>query len=114
MRLCIDIDGVICELRGENQQYSDLQPMPGARDAIKLLRTQGHYIILYTARHMKTTQGNLGGVLAKQGKITLEWLDKYEIEYDEIYFGKPYADVYIDDLAKRFVSWQEIIKELQN
>ncbi len=114
MRICIDIDGVICELRRANQQYSGLQPIQGAIDAIKQLRFQGHYIILYTARHMKTTQANLGSVLAKQGKVTLDWLDKHDIEYDEIYFGKPYADVYIDDLAKRFVSWDQVVKEIQN
>ena len=33
------------------------------------------------------------------GKITFDTLDKYDIPYDEIYFGKPYADYYIDDLA---------------
>jgi hypothetical protein len=32
-------------------------------------------------------------------KITCDTLEKYEIPYDEIYFGKPYADFYIDDLA---------------
>ena len=114
MRICIDLDGVICQLKKDNQQYSDLQPMPGARDAVKILRSQGHFIILYTARHMKTTQGNLGGVMAKLGKITLDWLEKHEIEFDEIYFGKPYADIYIDDLARKFVSWQAIMKEFEN
>ena len=32
-------------------------------------------------------------------QITFETLDKFNIPYDEIYFGKPYADFYIDDLA---------------
>ena len=114
MRICVDIDGVICELRKENQQYSELAPIQGAIDSIRQLRSQGHYIILYTARHMKTTQANLGSVLAKQGKVTLDWLDKHDIEYDEIYFGKPHADIYIDDLAKRFDSWDGVMKEFQN
>ena len=114
MRICVDIDGVICNLRKENQQYSELTPIQGAIDSIRQLRAQGHYIILYTARHMKTTEANVGSVLAKQGKVTLDWLDSHEIEFDEIYFGKPYADVYIDDLAKRFVSWNEIMKDFQN
>jgi len=114
MRLCVDIDGVICELRRDNQQYSELKPIQGAVEAIRDLRRSGHYIILYTARHMKTTQANMGAVIAKQGKTTLDWLDKYHVEYDEIYFGKPYADIYIDDLAKRFTSWDLILKEIQN
>ena len=28
--------------------------------------------------------------------------------YDEIWFGKPHADVYIDDNAYRFTSWNEV------
>jgi capsule biosynthesis phosphatase len=114
VRICVDIDGVICELRTANQNYSELEPIKGAVAAIRSLRQKGHYIILYTARHMKTTQSNVGSVLAKQGKVTLEWLDKHEIEFDEIYFGKPYADIYIDDLARRFTSWDTVIKEIQN
>jgi arsenate reductase-like glutaredoxin family protein len=63
---------------------------------------------------MKTTQANVGSVIAKQGRVTLNWLDEHQIEFDEIYFGKPHADIYIDDLAKRFVSWDEIMKEFQD
>jgi capsule biosynthesis phosphatase len=114
MRICVDIDGVVCELRRDDQQYSELEPMQGAVEAIRDLRRSGHYIILYTARHMKTTQANVGAVIAKQGKITLDWLDNHHVEYDEIYFGKPYADIYIDDLAKRFTSWDDILREIQN
>ena len=29
-------------------------------------------------------------------------------EFDEIHFGKPHADVYIDDNALRFESWESI------
>lgn len=114
MRICVDIDGVICPLKRENEQYSDLVPVDGAVDALRKLRLNGHYIILYTARHMRTTGANVGAVIARQGKVTLDWLQKYQVEYDEIYFGKPYADIYIDDLAKRFTSWNNILKEIQN
>ena len=48
---------------------------------------------------MKTHVGNEGKVLADIGKITFDTLDKFQIHYDEIYFGKPYADFYIDDKA---------------
>ena len=30
------------------------------------------------------------------------------MEYDEIYFGKPWANVYIDDNAFRFETWDKI------
>jgi hypothetical protein len=37
-------------------------------------------------------------------------LEKYEIPYDEIYFGKPYADFYIDDLGIN--SYDDLEKKL--
>jgi capsule biosynthesis phosphatase len=64
--------------------------------------------MIQTARHMKTCDGNVGKVVARQGKTTLDWLEKHGIEYDEIFFGKPWAQVYIDDNAMRFSSWEEI------
>ena len=33
---------------------------------------------------------------------------RHEIEYDEIHFGKPHAQIYIDDNALRFESWDLI------
>ena len=48
---------------------------------------------------MKTFSGNTGKVLQNVGKITFDTLEKFDIPYDEIYFGKPQADFYIDDLA---------------
>ena len=114
MRVCVDIDGVLCCLRERDQSYESLSPIEGAVESLRLLRAQGHYIILYTARHMKTTNSNLGRVLATQGQITLDWLRKNKFEYDEIYFGKPFADVYIDDLAIKFDSWHEVLGKLKN
>ncbi|MEX0679274.1 MAG: hypothetical protein WD063_19515 [Pirellulales bacterium] len=108
MRICIDLDGVICGLREPGQPYADLQPVPGAVEKLRQLKAAGHYIIICTARHMKTCQGNVGMAVARQGAVTLDWLKKHNIEYDEIHFGKPHAQVYIDDNAVRFESWARI------
>jgi capsule biosynthesis phosphatase len=75
---------------------------------VRALRAAGHYVIIQTARHMKTCEGNVGMVIARQGYVTLEWLERHGIEYDEIHFGKPHADVYLDDNAVRFESWAGI------
>ena len=103
--ICVDLDGVIAELRTEGQSYSDVLPVDGAVAKLKNLKLSGNKIIIYTARHMKTTEANVGLVMAKMGKITLDWLQKYNVPYDEIYFGKPWADIYIDDNAYRFEGW---------
>ncbi|CAF4227141.1 unnamed protein product, partial [Adineta steineri] len=63
------------------------------------LHRAGHYIIIQTARRMKTHKSNVGAVIADIGRITLETLAKFDIPYDEVLFGKPYADVYVDDSA---------------
>lgn len=108
MKICIDIDGVIATLRQPEQTYGDLDPVPGAVRGVQNLKAAGHYIILYTARHMKTCQSNVGLVVARQGKTLLDWLEQHEIPYDEIYFGKPHADIYIDDNAYRFTAWDQL------
>ena len=108
MRICIDLDGVICRLREPGQQYADLEPVPGAIEKLRQLKAAGHYIIICTARHMKTCQGNVGVAVARQGAVTLDWLKQHDIEYDEIHFGKPHAHVYLDDNAVRFESWETV------
>jgi capsule biosynthesis phosphatase len=108
MRICIDLDGVICRLREPDQSYEELEPVPGAVEKMRQLKAAGHYLIICTARHMKTCQGNVGQAVARQGAVTLEWLARHDIPYDEIHFGKPHAQVYIDDNAVRFESWNAI------
>jgi capsule biosynthesis phosphatase len=85
-----------------------LRPVPGAVDKLRALRAAGHTVILNTARHMKTCEGNAGLAIARIGRITLDWLARHEVEYDEIHFGKPWADIYIDDNAFRFETWEGI------
>jgi capsule biosynthesis phosphatase len=108
MRICVDLDGVICKLRLPGQSYAEVEPVEGAVQKIRALRAAGHCIIIFTARHMKTCGGNAGLVLARQGMTTFEWLARHEVPYDEIYFGKPHADVYMDDNAVRFTSWEQV------
>lgn len=108
MRICVDLDGVVCALKTEGQTYSDVAPIPGAIEKLCELKNSGHYIILHTARHMKTCNGNQSLVMARVGKVTLDWLAKYEVPYDEIFFGKPWAEIYLDDNALRFSDWGSI------
>lgn len=108
MRICIDLDGVVAGFKKDKQTYADVSVIPGAKEKIDALRKNGHYVILFTARHMKTCEGNLGLVMRKVGHVTLDWLKKHDIGYDEIQFGKPWADIYIDDNAFRFRKWSVI------
>lgn len=114
MRICVDLDGTICELRKEGELYGQLKPKEGAIDKLQKLHDAGHYIIIYTSRRMKTHDGNVAKVIADVGKITLDWLERYGVPFDEIAFGKPWADIYIDDNALRFVGWGTVSDDGQN
>lgn len=102
MRICLDVDGTLCELKRPDDHYADVRPLPHAAESIRRLRAAGHYVILATARHMKTCGANVGLVVARQGPTLIEWLQRHGIEYDELWFGKPHADLYVDDKAMAF------------
>ena len=108
MKICIDIDGTICALRKPGEAYADVLPLPGAVEKLRALKEAGHYLILLTARHMATCAANVGLVIARQGKTLFDWLEKHAIPYDELHFGKPHADIYLDDNAVRFDGWEKI------
>ena len=46
--------------------------------------------------HLIACDGNCGRALADVGKLTFEQLEAFGIPYDEVVFGKPHADVYVD------------------
>ena len=80
LRICIDLDGTICDIRHDPLTYADVKPKAHAAEKISELRKLGHYIIINTARNMGSTGHNIGKVMKNVGKTTLEWLDKNGIE----------------------------------
>jgi capsule biosynthesis phosphatase len=99
LRICFDLDNTLVSYPKAQGDYSSVEPINKNINFLKLLKELGHTIIIYTARRMKTHNGNIGAVISDIGRVTFDTLDKFEIPYDEIYFGKPYAHFYIDDLA---------------
>jgi len=99
LRVCFDLDNTLVTHPTIPGDYTSVLPIQRNIDYLKLLHRLGHTIIIYTARRFKTHKGNVGAIVADIGKITFDTLDKFDIPYDEIFFGKPYAQYYIDDLA---------------
>lgn len=102
--IVIDVDGTICPIKRRDQTYDDLLPISEMIDAIKSYKADGFYIILYTARNMRTHDGNIGLIMANTAKQLLNWLDKHRVPYDEIFFGKPWpgrGGFYVDDKTIR-------------
>ena len=108
MRIVFDLDGVICELKKPSESYSDVKPKKKVIQKMRDLKEEGHYLIIHTGRHMRTCEGNVAKVIEKIGKVTEDWLEKWKVPYDELVFGKPYADVYIDDLGVEFSSSEKL------
>jgi capsule biosynthesis phosphatase len=98
-RFCFDLDNTLVTFPKINGDYSTVEPIKHNIKTVQYLKNLGHTIIIYTARKMKSSGSNIGNAVANVGKITFDTLEKFNIPYDEIYFGKPYADYYIDDLA---------------
>lgn len=98
-RFCFDLDNTLVSYPEINNDYTTVKPIMNNIKLLKKLKSQGHYIIIYTARRMKTHSGNIGKIIADIGKITIDTLKLFNIPYDELVFGKPYADFYIDDKA---------------
>lgn len=112
-RICFDLDGTLCENKKPGQEYKDVLPIQGAVDYLKHLREQGHYIIIMTARNMVTYNNNLGQIIANQTPVVLDWLKKYDIPYDELLFGKPHADFFVDDKGVKFTNIENLKKEIK-
>lgn len=93
---CFDLDGTICSPRPGD--YDQAEPFPDVVEEIHRLRAAGHRIKIWTARGTET------GIDWRA--TTEDQLARWGVPYDELGFGKPAADIYIDDRAINAVSWR--------
>jgi capsule biosynthesis phosphatase len=103
-RIIIDLDGTLCPVKDKNQAYSELVPYPSVVHAIRKWQSQGFKITIHTARNMRTYGGNLAAINKHTARMTMDWLDRHQIPYDEILFGKPWpgpGGFYVDDRCIR-------------
>lgn len=100
--LVIDIDKTLT--LGDNEDYNLVSPNVDVIKKVKEYKDKGFNIILFTARNMRTYNGNIGKINANTLPIIFKWLEKHDIPFDEIYVGKPWCGhdgFYIDDKAVR-------------
>ena len=108
-RFCFDLDNTLVTYPAIKGDYSSVNPIQRNIDFCNFLNDLGHTTIVYTARRMRTHGGNVGAVVGDIAKVTIDTLERFKIKYDELYFGKPYAHFYIDDLAVK--SFDDLEKE---
>lgn len=100
----LDIDGTLCPIKSKEEKYEDLVPYENIVSKLRFYKENGAHIVLFTSRNMNSYDGNIGMINKNTAKILLEWLDKWEIPYDEIIYGKPWPGhkgFYVDDRTIR-------------
>lgn len=99
-----DIDGTLCPIKQEGERYENLIPYAQMVEKLRWYHDKGAKIVLFTSRNMNTYNGNLAKINAHTAKILLAWLEKWDIPYDEILYGKPWPGkngFYVDDRTIR-------------
>ncbi len=99
-----DIDGTLCPIKVKGQKYEELVPYPDMVDKLRDYKKKGAKIVLFTSRNMNSYNGNIGLINKNTAKILTEWLEKWDIPYDEIIYGKPWPGhkgFYVDDRTVR-------------
>lgn len=99
-----DIDGTLCPIKKNEESYEELIPYNNMIEKIRYYKERGAKIVLFTSRNMNSYGGNIGLINKNTARILLEWLDKWNIPYDEIIYGKPWPGhkgFYVDDRTIR-------------
>merc|ERR1719352_752264 len=99
MRFVFDLDGTLVTPPKRHGDYTSVEPIEENIALVRSLKQAGNYIIIWTARESERHRGNIGAIMAAVGKVTLDTLERLSIPYDELFFGKPHADAYIDHKA---------------
>ena len=109
MRIVFDLDGVICS--NTDKKYEEAKPINETINLLSSLKEQGHFVIIRTARSMGYSNGDVNKAINNLYVFTYEQLKQWGVQYDELHFGKPYADLYVDDKAFKFDNNIEELKQ---
>src|SRR5918999_788747 len=93
---CFDLDGTLCS--NTFGEYESAAPFPWAVARVNALAGAGHRIVIFTAR------GSATGI--DWAERTRGQLEDWGVRYDDLVFGKPSADVYVDDRAVHTDAWR--------
>ena len=108
---CFDIDNVICKTK--KSDYKKSKPIKKNIDIINELKFRGHLIKIHTARYMGRNFDDINKAKKQGYKFTQKQLKKWNVKYDQLIFGKPSYDLFIDDKNLSHSSnWSDQIKKI--
>ena len=99
--IVMDLDGTICfpnlEFKDSYTRYSMAEPNNDIIKKMQLLYTEGWEFVILTSRRMLTHGGDVKKIKEDVEEITQEWLNRHDVPYSYIQWGKPFAVYYVDD-----------------
>ena len=115
-RLIMDLDNTITLT--ENGDYRNAKPIIPVIEKLREYKAKGFEIVISSSRNMRTYEGNVGKINVHTLPIIMDWLERHNVPYDEIYVGKTWCGhdgFYVDDRAVRpdefaLMSYDEIRK----
>lgn len=98
--LAIDFDGVIHDKDHPIEGRRMGGPIDGSKEALIRLKQLGYRIVIFS-------------VWADKPKVISDWMNYYQVPFDEITNIKPQAKYYIDDKAIRFQNWHDTLEQIK-
>ena len=95
MIVVFDLDDTISVHK--NRDFANAKPIEETIEKIRKLKNDGCEIIIYSARGQNSCKGDLTLIEERNRAQIEEWLEKHNVPYDKLLFGKPLGDLYVDD-----------------
>ena len=99
--ILVDFDGTLHDIKHPVPGRRMGPPMPGAKEAMDILKQRGNTLIVFSVRGYEPHR-----------KVLADWLDYYQIPYDDITNIKVQCDWIIDDRAIRHISWANTLLKI--
>lgn len=111
-KVVFDLDGIICTQT--DGDYSQAKPISEAIKIVNRLHKSGYFIVIHTARFMNRNNGNAEKACKEGYDFTKRQIDSWGVKYHQLIFGKPSAEVIVDDRAVFFKpNWTLIEKHVR-
>lgn len=101
-KIVIDLDDTISITH--KGDYDNSIPINNVVDKLREYKDKGYDIVVYSSRNMRTYNNNIGEINVHTLPKIITFLHKYNIPYDQIFLGKPWAGFdgfYVDDKCIR-------------
>ena len=85
-------DAIVCDVdntisHAKNGDYENAIPNMAIVEKLKCYKERGYEIVLYTARNMRTYDGDVDMITKKTLPILKAWLSRHGVPYDKIVIG---------------------------